>query len=122
EPTIEGLVKDGIPYQGFLFFGLIQVGQDPYVIEYNCRLGDPETEAILPRIQGDLLSMILSIPNQGLDKDGAKMQISSQSAATIILASEGYPGNYPKGRKVSGLDEIRSGFVFHAGTQDQDGN
>ncbi len=121
EPTIKGLAKDGIPYQGFLFFGLIQVGQDPYVIEYNCRLGDPETEAILPRIQGDLLSLILSIPGQNLDQDAAKIQISPQCAATVILASEGYPGPYPKGRPITGLDQVRSGYVFHAGTRDQNG-
>lgn len=121
EPTIEGLAKDGIPYQGFLFFGLIQVDQDPYVIEYNCRLGDPETEVILPRIQGDLLSLILSLPGQGLGKDAAKMRISPQFATTVMLVSGGYPGPYTKGYPIRGLEEVRSGYVFHAGTREKEG-
>lgn len=117
EPTLAGLIKDGIPYQGFLFFGLIRVDEDPYVIEYNCRLGDPEAEVILPRIQGDLLAMLLAIPDQSLDQFESKMQISSQVASTVILASPGYPGDYPKGIPIKGLDEIRSGYIFHAGTR-----
>jgi phosphoribosylamine--glycine ligase len=115
-PTIKGLQSDGIPYKGFIFFGLMKVGGDPYVIEYNCRLGDPETEVIIPRIKSDLLHLFDSLATGLLSE--YDLVIDERAASTVILASEGYPGDYEKGREILGADlETRRGMIFHAGTK-----
>ena len=113
-PTMEGLKKEGIPYRGFIFFGLMNVAGDPYVIEYNCRLGDPETESILPRIKSDLMDLFISVAEQRLDR--AEIEISPGFAATIMLVSKGYPEKYQKGKRISGDSVITDSVLFHAGT------
>lgn len=115
KPTVAGLQKDGIPYQGFLFFGLMNVKGDPYVIEYNVRLGDPETESVLPRIQNDLLEIFLATANGTLSE--IRLQTDSRTAACIMLVSGGYPGNYTTGKPISGMQSIDKSLVFHAGTK-----
>ena len=117
-PTIKGLAKDGIPYCGFVFFGLIKVGGDPFVIEYNCRLGDPETEVILPRVQSDLLHVFDSLCTGMLTE--VDVVFEQRAASTVILASGGYPGVYEKGMEIEGLDALNGidGMVFHAGTKE----
>ncbi len=117
-PTIKGLEKDGIPYCGFVFFGLIKVGGDPFVIEYNCRLGDPETEVILPRVQSDLLHVFDSLCTGMLTE--VDVVIEERAVSTVILASGGYPGSYEKGMEIEGLDAVEGidGIVFHAGTKE----
>src|SRR5690554_2141305 len=115
KPTIEGLKSDGIEYQGFIFFGLINVDGDPYVIEYNVRLGDPETEAVLMRVESDLVELFKKAATKGLA--GVKIGISEKAAVTVVLVSGGYPGNYDKGKKIDGLGLVESSIVFHAGTR-----
>lgn len=118
KPTIAGLQKENIDYKGFIFLGLMNVGGDPYVIEYNVRMGDPETEAVLPRINSDLLELLSAVCKQEL---GTKsISINPQTAATVVLVSGGYPESYAKGKVVSGLEGGNS-LVFHAGTKNQDG-
>ena len=112
QPTIEGLKEDGIPYKGFLFVGLIKVGEEPKVIEYNVRLGDPEAEVVLPRIKTDLLSLFTAVQERRLDK--FKLEIDPKVAATVMAVSEGYPEVYEKGKKITGLENTN--MVFHAGT------
>lgn len=112
--TVAGLVKDGIPFQGFLFFGLMNVKGDPYVIEYNVRLGDPETETILPRIKNDLLEIFLATANGRLSE--IELISDNRTAACIMLVSGGYPGNYTKGDEIRGLESVEKSIVFHAGT------
>jgi phosphoribosylamine---glycine ligase len=113
ERTLKGLQAENIPYCGFIFFGLIAVNGNPYVIEYNCRLGDPETQVVLPRIQSDLLNHIISVID---GKAGEPIEITGQAAAAVITASAGYPGTVEKGKPIVGLEEIRDSTVFHAGT------
>jgi phosphoribosylamine--glycine ligase len=113
-PTVEGLRKDGIPYQGFLFFGLMNVKGDPFVIEYNVRLGDPETESVLPRIKTDLLEIFLATAQGRLSE--IKAEIDERTAACVMIVSGGYPGEYSKGKTITGLDTVKSSMVFHAGT------
>jgi len=113
-PTIEGLKKDQIDYTGFIFFGLIKVGEKPYVIEYNCRMGDPETESVIPRIENDLVGLFMAAAKKQL-KD-YKLNISSKHAATVMIVAGGYPGEYEKGKAISGIDNVRQSLVFHAGT------
>lgn len=116
EPTLKGLQEDGIPYKGFIFFGLMVVDQQAKVIEYNCRLGDPETEVVLPRIQSDLLELILAMEARPLDPQ--PIEIDSRSAATIVLASGGYPGNFEKAKTIQLPENIADeSYIFHAGTQ-----
>lgn len=117
-PTIAGLQQRGLRYRGFIFLGLIRVGQDPYVIEYNCRLGDPETEVVLPRLENDLVELLLALFDGSLGQK--PIQQSAQAAATVMLVAGGYPGDYAKGDPISGLDEVEGSLVFHAGTR-QDG-
>lgn len=114
EPTIKGISEEKIKYTGFLFFGLINVNGDPYVIEYNCRLGDPETEVILPRIKVDFVELLMAAWNQELNS--FEMEVDPRSAVTIMLVSKGYPGNYEKGKTILGLDRIDGGRAYHAGT------
>jgi phosphoribosylamine--glycine ligase len=115
KPTIEGLQKEKIHYQGFIFFGLMNVGGQPYVIEYNCRMGDPESEAVIPRIKSDLLDLLGAVKNQELDKH--TVEIDTRHAAAIFLVSGGYPDAYEKGKTISGLDSVEGSLVFHAGTR-----
>ena len=114
-PTIEGLQKDGLPYQGFIFIGLIKVGDEPLVIEYNVRMGDPETEVVLPRIENDLLGLFESVSKQELDKE--QLVIDERVATTVMTVSGGYPGSYEKGKEIMGLENIDQSIVFHAGTR-----
>ncbi|MBU0488244.1 MAG: phosphoribosylamine--glycine ligase [Bacteroidetes bacterium] len=113
-PTLKGMKADGNPFVGFLFVGLMNVGGDPCVIEYNVRLGDPETEAILPRISSDLLDLFIAVKDGKLDEAG--IEISPETATTVILVSGGYPGSYNKGKRILIGDTHRDSLVFHAGT------
>lgn len=119
-PTIEGLKTEAIPYNGFIFFGLINVDGNPYVIEYNCRMGDPETEVVLPRLENDLLDVFDALFSGELGI--IEPQFSAQAAATVMVVSGGYPEAYEKGKVIHGLDKIADGLVFHAGTTSQNGN
>ena len=119
QPTIEGLKKENINYQGFIFFGLIKVNDDPYVIEYNVRMGDPESEVVLPRIKSDLLELLYVAGNGNL-KDH-KIIIDDKKAATVFLVSGGYPEQYEKNKEIFGLDSVIDSLVFHAGTKYEDG-
>ena len=117
KPTIAGLQKEQLEYKGFVFFGLIKVDDEPYVIEYNCRLGDPETEVILPRLQNDLVDLFLAVHNGGLSN--TEIHIDTKAYATVVAVSGGYPGKYAKGKLITGLDtSFNDGTttVFHAGT------
>ncbi len=115
EPTLNGLRSEAIDYTGFLFFGLIRVGDDPYVIEYNCRLGDPETESVLPRIGNDLIGLLSAVAHRTLDRE--TIACLPQAAATIMLVSAGYPGDYEKGKVITGEENAGNCLVFHAGTR-----
>ncbi|MBE0655557.1 MAG: phosphoribosylamine--glycine ligase, partial [Bacteroidales bacterium] len=115
KPTITGLQKENIPFTGFIFFGLIKVGEEPYVIEYNVRMGDPESEVVLPRIQSDLLSMLVDAGNAELEK--AMPVFDARTVATVMLVSGGYPGDYEKGKRIDGLEKVNGSMVFHAGTR-----
>jgi phosphoribosylamine--glycine ligase len=114
KPTVKGLQKDTIPYKGFIFIGLIRVGDDPYVIEYNVRMGDPETEVVLPRIKNDLVTVLKAVGNQTLDQ--ITIEKDARSASTVMLVSGGYPEAYEKGIAITGISEVSDAMVFHAGT------
>jgi phosphoribosylamine--glycine ligase len=113
-PTIEGLQKDNIPYKGFVFIGLMNVEGDPYVIEYNVRMGDPETEVIMPRVKSDLLDLMVAVSKQELDK--ADFEMDSRTVSTVMLVSGGYPEAYEKGKAIKNLEKVEGSIVFHAGT------
>lgn len=114
EPTIAGLKKEQITYQGFIFFGLIKINQEPFVIEYNVRLGDPETEVVIPRLDGDLLALLAAVPNKKLNT--IPFSIKPETALTVMMVSGGYPEAYEKGKTIEGLERVKDSMVFHAGT------
>lgn len=120
KPTMEGLKKDNIPYVGFVFIGLIRVGNDPFVIEYNVRMGDPETQVVLPRIKNDLAALLYATANQKLAE--VDLVCDDQSATTVVAVSGGYPEAYQKGKKIDGLSSKAESTVFHAGTILDQGN
>jgi len=113
-PTVEGLKKEKIPYKGFIFIGFISVLGEPFVIEYNCRMGDPETEVVLPRLKNDLVSLLGHCARGSLGR--VKIRTDRRTATTVFLVSGGYPGDYEKGKVISGLDKVSGGIAFHAGT------
>lgn len=118
-PTIEGFRKEGIDYKGFVFFGLMNIGGDPYVIEYNVRMGDPETEVVLPRLKTDILSLFEAMDKGELKQ--AAFDLDSRFCTTVMLVSQGYPGDYEKGKVITGLEQVEDSIVFHAGTKSADG-
>ena len=119
KPTIEGLKLEGIDYRGFIFFGLMNTGGDPYVIEYNARLGDPETEVIMPRIGSDLYDLLEGVAQR--DLASRRIEILPDTAVTVMMVSGGYPDSYGKGFPVSGVENVTESIIFHAGTTMKDG-
>ena len=115
EPTIQGLVKDNLPYQGFVFFGLINTTKGPKVIEYNVRMGDPETEVVIPRLETDIIDLFIAMHNGTLDE--ISVAVNPQTAATVMAVSGGYPGSYEKGKAIHGLRDFKDTTVYHAGTK-----
>jgi len=113
-PTIEGLKKDNIPYKGFIFIGLMNSDGEPWVIEYNCRMGDPETESVMPRIQSDFVDLLLGVAEGNLNE--RELVISDKTAATVVMVAGGYPGEYLKNRVITGTENVHESIVFHAGT------
>lgn len=113
-PTIEGLKKDNIPYKGFIFIGLMNDNGNPYVIEYNVRMGDPETESVLPRIESDFVDLLLGVAQENLSEKS--FRISAKTAATVMIVSGGYPGKYENGKVISGFENVKESIIFHAGT------
>ena len=115
KPTIDGFQKDGIPYKGFVFIGLINVKGEPIVIEYNVRMGDPETEVVIPRLKTDLVELFLAVANEKLDE--ITLTVDQRSATTIMVVSGGYPEEFEKGKVITGIENITDSIVFHAGTK-----
>lgn len=120
KPTLAGLQQEGIVYKGFIFIGLMKVNSEPYVIEYNARMGDPETEVVLPRIQSDFAELMMAAAEGTLDN--VAIQVSSQTAVTTMLVSGGYPADYETGKLISDLERLEDVMAFHAGTKEKDGH
>jgi phosphoribosylamine--glycine ligase len=118
-PTINGLKQEGTPYKGFIFIGLMNCGGDPYMIEYNCRMGDPETESVMMRIESDLVDLLQGVAEGNLDEK--ELIISDKVATTVVMVAGGYPGEYLKDKIITGIENVRDSQVFHAGTY-LDGN
>ena len=116
EPSIKGLQKENLDYKGVVFFGLIKVKDEPFVIEYNCRFGDPETEVVIPRVENDLVELFTAVAQQRLNE--ITIKVNPQAAVTVVAVSSGYPGNYQAGKSISGLEDaaIEGSMIFHAGT------
>ncbi|WP_150452154.1 phosphoribosylamine--glycine ligase [Arenibacter lacus] len=119
KPTVEGFKKDNLPYKGFVFIGLIKVGDDPKVIEYNVRMGDPETEVVIPRVKNDLVEVFQAVAEGTLDR--IDLEIDERAATTVMAVSGGYPEAYAKGKEITGFDAVNDAVVFHAGTELKDG-
>jgi len=120
KPTIKGLSKEGIDYRGFIFIGLMNCEGEPKVIEYNCRMGDPETEVVIPRIKSDLLDLLQGVATQTLESK--TYETIDEIAATVVMVSGGYPGEFEKGKRVQGLDDVKESLVFHSGSKQDEEN
>ncbi|MDM1517180.1 phosphoribosylamine--glycine ligase [Myroides odoratimimus] len=118
-PTVRGLQEDNLDFKGFVFIGLIKVGDDPFVIEYNVRMGDPETEVVMPRVKTDLVDLFEAVANETLDT--VEIELDERTATTVMLVSGGYPEDYEKGKVITGIDDVTDSIVFHAGTALKDG-